>query len=110
MNGTARIVLACAPTLPAPVLAQQTTGMIAGRVVDEQGAGIAGTTVTAANADTGFVRAPTSDGSGLYCASLCTRAPETTLMVVPLTDCFRRAEHKTRVKSTLEVQASWEAL
>ncbi len=65
MNGTARIVLACAPTLPAPVLAQQTTGTIAGRVVDEQGAGIAGATVTAANADTGFVRTLTSDGSGL---------------------------------------------
>ena len=32
MNGIARIVLACALTLPAPVLAQQTTGTIAGPV------------------------------------------------------------------------------
>ena len=54
MSGTARIVLACALTLPA-VLAQQTTGTITGRVVDEQGADIADATVTAANADTGFV-------------------------------------------------------
>ena len=66
MNRIARTLLACALSLPAPVLAQQTTGTIAGRVVDEQDAGIVGATVTAINADTGLVRELTSGGNGLY--------------------------------------------
>ena len=66
MNRMARIFLACAVGLPAPALAQQTTGTIAGRVVDELGAGIVDATVTATNADTGLVRERTSVGNGLY--------------------------------------------
>ena len=46
--------------------AQQSTGNIAGRVVDEQEAGIVGATVTARNVDTGFVREVKTDTSGLY--------------------------------------------
>jgi carboxypeptidase family protein/TonB-dependent receptor-like protein len=66
MNKMARVFLACALALPAPALAQQTTGRIAGRVVDDQEAGIAGATVIAIHADTGFVREVTSGENGLY--------------------------------------------
>jgi hypothetical protein len=66
MNRVARILLACALSLPAAALAQQTTGTIAGRVVDDRDAGIADVIVTATTADTGFVREITTDGNGLY--------------------------------------------
>lgn len=66
MNKTARILLACALSLPAPALAQQTTGRIAGRVIDDQDADIAGATVTATSAATGFIRTVTSGENGLY--------------------------------------------
>ena len=49
--------------------AQQSTGNIAGRVVDEQGAGIAGASVSARNADTGFARETATDANGLYLLS-----------------------------------------
>ena len=58
-------ILFCA----ASATAQQSTGNIAGRVVDEQDAGVAGATVTARNVDTGFVREVTSDANGLYLLS-----------------------------------------
>ena len=48
------------------VFAQQSTGNITGRVIDPQGAAIAGATVTATNPETGFVRAETSDTTGTY--------------------------------------------
>jgi hypothetical protein len=47
-------------------MAQQTTGSIAGRVVDDQDAGIAGATVIARNIDTGFVRQIETDANGFY--------------------------------------------
>ena len=53
-------------TSAAPASAQQSTGNIAGRVVDEQEAGIVGAMVTARNVDTGFVREVKTDTSGLY--------------------------------------------
>jgi carboxypeptidase family protein/TonB-dependent receptor-like protein len=56
-------LLLCAPSA---ALAQQSTGNIAGRVVDEQNGAIAGATVTAQNIDTGFVREVTTDANGLY--------------------------------------------
>ena len=46
--------------------AQQTTGDIVGRVVDEQGAAVPGATLTAKNPATGFVRSDVSDAAGLY--------------------------------------------
>ena len=55
------LLLACASAF-----AQQTTGVITGRVVDEQGAAIPGATVTAKNAATGLVRSEVSDAEGLY--------------------------------------------
>ncbi|MGH9254889.1 MAG: TonB-dependent receptor [Vicinamibacterales bacterium] len=54
--------LACATSAPA----QQSTGSIAGRVVDEQDGGIAGAVVTARHADIGFTREVTTDANGLY--------------------------------------------
>jgi outer membrane receptor protein involved in Fe transport len=50
----------------APVHAQQTTGTIAGRLVDAQGAAVPGVTVTGRNAQTGFVRTGVTDGEGIY--------------------------------------------
>src|SRR6185437_15013211 len=50
----------------APVLAQQTSGNITGRIVDAQGAAVPGVSVTARNPQTGFVRTDVSDGEGIY--------------------------------------------
>src|SRR4051812_1188487 len=46
--------------------AQQTTGTIAGRVLDKQKAAVPGATVTAKNSSTGFSRNEVSDSEGLY--------------------------------------------
>ena len=63
-----RLVIAVVAMLAAavPAAAQQTTGTIAGRVIDEQGGAIPGATVTARSAQTGFVRTEVSDSEGLY--------------------------------------------
>ena len=50
----------------ASAFAQQTTGTIAGRVLDEQKAAVPGATVTAKNDSTGFTRNEVSDAEGLY--------------------------------------------
>ena len=50
----------------ASAFAQQTTGTITGRVVDQQGAAIPGATVTAKSASTGFTRTEVSDAEGVY--------------------------------------------
>jgi hypothetical protein len=50
----------------ASVFAQQTTGNITGRVVDDQGAAVPGATVTARSASTGFTRTEVSDAEGIY--------------------------------------------
>ena len=55
------LLLACASAF-----AQQTTGTITGRVIDEQGAAIPGATVTAKSASTGFTRTEVSDAEGIY--------------------------------------------
>jgi len=52
--------------LSAPAFAQQTTGNISGRITDDQNAAVPGVTVTARNAETGFVRTGVSDGEGIY--------------------------------------------
>ena len=49
-----------------PLLAQQTTGNITGRLVDEQGSAVPGVTVTAKNPQTGLTRTETSDAEGIY--------------------------------------------
>lgn len=50
----------------APALAQQTTGTITGRVVDDQGGAVPGATVTANSPATGFSRTAISDAEGVY--------------------------------------------
>ncbi len=49
-----------------PASAQQTTGIITGRIVDDQGAAVPGATVTGKNAATGFSRTDVSDGEGIF--------------------------------------------
>jgi hypothetical protein len=60
-GAAACLLLACASAF-----AQQTTGTITGRVVDQQGAAVPGVTVTAKSASTGFTRTETSDAEGIY--------------------------------------------
>src|SRR5213593_3588461 len=50
----------------ASALAQQTTGNVTGRVLDQQGSGVPGATVTAKSASTGFTRTEVSDAEGVY--------------------------------------------
>src|SRR5690349_21036581 len=50
----------------ASAFAQQTTGTISGRIVDQQGAAMPGVSVTAKAPATGFSRTETSDAEGLY--------------------------------------------
>jgi Carboxypeptidase regulatory-like domain len=57
----ALLVLGCASAF-----AQQTTGSVTGRVVDQQGAAVPGVTITAKMVTTGFTRTETSDAEGLY--------------------------------------------
>jgi outer membrane receptor protein involved in Fe transport len=59
---TAFLWLLAASSAPA----QQSTGTIAGRVIDPQGSAVAGATVTARNPETGLVRTATSDSAGGY--------------------------------------------
>src|SRR5687767_7569634 len=49
-----------------PAVAQQTTGTILGKIMDEQGSIIPGATVSATNPATGFNRVAVSDAEGVY--------------------------------------------
>src|SRR2546423_9158739 len=60
-GAVAVLLLTCATTF-----AQQTTGVITGRVIDQQGAAVPGATVTAKSPSTGFTRTETSDAEGVY--------------------------------------------
>src|SRR5688500_15639669 len=60
------VIAICSLALAAPAFAQQTTGNITGRIVDDQGAAVPGVTVTARGAQTGFVRSDVSDAEGVY--------------------------------------------
>ena len=65
----ASLLLACLFALlafSAPARAQQTTGTIAGRLTDAQGAAVPGVTVTGRNVSTGFLRTGVTDGEGVY--------------------------------------------
>ena len=61
LGGATLVVLSCVSAF-----AQQTTGTITGRVLDQQGAAVPGATVTAKSATTGFTRTETSDSEGVY--------------------------------------------
>ena len=62
----ASVVVALLLAVAATAAAQQTTGTLTGRVVDEQNAALPGATVTARNTETGFSRTATTDGEGIY--------------------------------------------
>src|SRR3954471_19274660 len=49
-----------------PAWAQTINGNIVGSITDEQGAAVAGVTVTATNVDTGTSRSATTNEEGLY--------------------------------------------
>lgn len=67
MRKAARIVLVFALMVASrPAVAQQTTGSIAGVVVDVQNAAVPGATVTATSTDTGLTRSVTTNAAGLY--------------------------------------------
>jgi outer membrane receptor protein involved in Fe transport len=67
MNRLRRLMVAlCLAATAVPASAQQTTGTITGRVLDEQKAAVPGATVTAKNESTGFTRAEVSDSEGVY--------------------------------------------
>ena len=61
LGAAAVLLLTCAS-----VFAQQTTGTVAGRVLDQQGAAVPGTAVTAKSPTTGFTRSEVSDAEGVY--------------------------------------------
>ena len=60
-TAAAFVLLGCAAAF-----AQQTSGNVTGRIVDEQGAAIPGVTVTAKSPTTGLTRTEVSDAEGLY--------------------------------------------
>ena len=61
------MIVLCSIWLAAtPAVAQQTTGSISGRILDDQGAAVPGATVTGKNLATGFVRTDVSDGEGIF--------------------------------------------
>jgi len=60
----AMIVLCACVAMPAA--AQQTTGNIQGRILDNQKAAVPGVTVTAKNTETGFVRSEVTDAEGIF--------------------------------------------
>src|SRR5512144_1422635 len=62
----ASVVVALLIAIALPAAAQQTTGTLTGRVIDEQSAALPGATVTARNTETGFSRTFTTDGEGIY--------------------------------------------
>lgn len=60
-------VVLCSAGLAAPAAsAQQTTGIITGRLIDAQGSAVPGATVTGRHAETGFIRSDVSNREGVY--------------------------------------------
>ena len=62
----ASLVVVLCGILAVPALAQQTTGTITGRVVDQSSAAMPGVTVTAVHTETGFTRTAVTEGLGDY--------------------------------------------
>jgi Carboxypeptidase regulatory-like domain/TonB dependent receptor len=89
--------------LATPAVAQQTTGNVTGRLVDSQGAAVPGVTVTAKNAQTGFVRSDVSDGEGVY---RLTALPVGTYDLTAELQGFKKVENKgvvVNVGQTIDV-------
>ncbi len=96
-------VLGALALAAAPAWAQQTTGTIAGRIVDAQGAVVPGATVTGKNVLTGFTRSEVTDASGSYRLAAL---PVGTYDLTAELQGFTRVENKgivVNVGQTLEV-------
>jgi hypothetical protein len=97
------MVAVCAVALAIPASAQQTTGNITGRIMDDQGASVPGVTVTGRNTQTGFTRVDVSDGEGVY---RLTALPVGTYDITAELQGFSRFENKgiiVSVGQTLDV-------
>jgi hypothetical protein len=95
--------MALVTLLGAPAAAQQTTGTIAGRIVDDQGAAVPGVTVTGRNTETGFTRTDVSDAEGSY---RLTALPVGTYDITAELQGFSRIENRgivLNVGQTLDV-------
>ena len=96
-------VMVCLVALDVPAAAQQTTGTIAGRIVDDQGAAVPGVTVTGRNTETGFTRTDVSDAEGSY---RLTALPVGTYHITAELQGFSRLENRgivLNVGQTLDV-------
>src|SRR5688572_19150355 len=91
MSRFSKALLVCFIAFAAPAFAQQTSGNISGRVLDEQGAAVPGATVTATNTATGFIRSDVSDAEGVYRLNAL---PVGTYDVVAELQGFTRVEQK----------------
>jgi hypothetical protein len=80
---------ALALLLPAPLIAQQGTAQISGRITDSQGAALPGVAIVVRNEETGALRELTSSAEGSYSAAQLT--PGRYSVVGQLTG-FRKAE------------------
>jgi hypothetical protein len=80
---------ALALLLPAPLIAQQGTAQISGRITDSQGAALPGVAIVVRNEETGAVRELTSSAEGSYSAAQLT--PGRYSVIGQLTG-FRKAE------------------
>ncbi len=61
------MIVLCSVWLAAtPAVAQQTTGTITGRILDDQGAAVPGATVSGKNLATGLTRTDVSDAEGIF--------------------------------------------
>src|ERR1700719_5819 len=61
------VLFSCLVLILAPAaVAQQTTGVIQGTVLDAAGGAVAGATITVVNDDTGYTRTLTSGATGIY--------------------------------------------
>jgi len=107
MRRTIYVMLAlCLLAAGAPAFAQQTTGNINGRILDDQGAAVPGVTVTARNPETGFVRTGVSDGEGIY---RLTALPVGTYDVTAELQGFSKVESKgivLNVGQTLDIDVA----
>ena len=98
----------CALAVASPGLAQQTTGNITGRILDNQNAAVPGVTVTGRNPETGFVRTSVSDGEGVY---RLTALPVGTYDITAELQGFKKFESKgivLNVGQTLDIGVTLE--
>jgi outer membrane receptor protein involved in Fe transport len=96
----AALVLALAAS---PVSAQQTTGSITGRIIDDQGAAVPGVSVNGRNTQTGFTRSDVSDAEGVY---RLTALPVGTYDITAELQGFTRVENRgivLNVGQTLDI-------